>query len=277
MEFRREFARRPAPPEEDLKAMERPARNMPIMVKNDEVRRGLWDLSRAHRILDLEGQNDMAWGHASMRDPWERGVWLKRANIGLEEVFEEDFILIDLDGNVLGGDGVRHLEWPIHTEVLRARPDFNFVVHTHAPWATMFSACTGEVLRPYTNEGCWFTVPPPHYMGTSDLIDTPALARAMAKDMGQSEGVFIRNHGLVVGGKTVKDMVLGAYFLEKACKVQLHLAMSGLKHTYPDKKEVDKKRKTIYPQRARDNCWDYLNRKLDRAEGKAATARGECR
>ena len=249
--------------------MEQLFRNAPIMAKNDVVRRGLWDLARAQRILDMEGQNDMAWGHASMRDPWGRGVWLKRANIGLEEVFEEDFILIDFDGNVLGGDGVRHLEWPIHTEGLRARPDFDFVVHTHAPWSTMFSACTGEVLRPYTNDGVWFTVAPPHYMKTSDLIDTIELGREMAQVMGQSEGVFIRNHGLVIGGKTVKDMTLGAMFLERACRAQLQLAASGIKHTYPDKEEIDKKRRTIYPQRARDNCWDYLNRKLDRFEGRS--------
>ena len=63
--------------------VERRARNMPIMVKHDEVRSGLWDLARAHRILELEGHNDMSLGHCSMRDPWDRGVWLKRGNIGL--------------------------------------------------------------------------------------------------------------------------------------------------------------------------------------------------
>ena len=83
--------------------MERLVRNMPIMAKNDVVRRGLWDLARAHRILDIEGHNDMSLGHCSMRDPWGRGIWLKRANIGLEEVFENDFILIDFDGNILAG------------------------------------------------------------------------------------------------------------------------------------------------------------------------------
>jgi hypothetical protein len=51
--------------------------------------------------------------------------------------------------------------------------------------------------------------------------------------------------------------------------------MSGIKHTYPDAAEIDKKRKTIFPQRARDNCWDYMNRKLDRFEGKAGASKGE--
>ena len=77
----------------------------------------LLELARAHRILNLEGHNDMSLGHLSLRDPSGRGLWLKRGNIGLEEVISEgDFILIGFDGEVLEGDGIRHLEWPIHAE-----------------------------------------------------------------------------------------------------------------------------------------------------------------
>lgn len=253
---------------------ERAGRNMPIMAKNDETRRGLWDLARAHRILDLEGHNDMSLGHCSMRDPWDRGLWLKRGNIGLEEVTEEDFILIDYDGDILAGEGVRHLEWPIHTEVLRARPDLNFVCHTHPHWATLF-ACTREKLMPLTNEGCWFTVPPAHYLTTSDLIDTPKLGKDLAKSLGRGEAAFLRNHGTLSVGRSVKEMTLCSIFLEKACRAQLRLAASGLKHSPPPADEVEKKRKNIYPRRAIDNFWDYYNRRLDRVEGKVG--KGEMR
>ncbi len=240
---------------------------MPIMVKNDEVRRGLWDLSRAHRILDLEGHNDMSLGHCSMRDPWGRGVWLKRANIGLEEVTEDDFILVSFQGEILAGEGVRHLEWPIHTEFMLARPDINFACHTHPVQATLFS-CTREKLQPFTNEGCWFTVPPPFYLTTSDLVDSIELGKDLAKCLGKAEAVFLRNHGVCVVGRDVKEMTLAAVFLEKACRAHLALAASGLKHSAPPKAEVDKKRKTIYPVRAVNNFWDYYNRRLDRVEGR---------
>ncbi len=264
--------------------MERLFSNAPIMAKNDEVRRGLWDLARAHRIMELEGHNDMSLGHCSMRDPWDRGVWLKRGNLGLEEVQEEDFILIDFEGNVLGGSGVRHLEWPIHTELLRARPEANFVCHTHPLYATLFSA-TREKLLPLTNEGAWFSIPPPHYLTTSDLIDTVELGRDLAKCLGKAEAVFLRNHGMCVVGADVKQMTLAAIFLEKACRAQIILAQSGLKHSAPPKAEIDKKRKTIYPVRAQNNFWDYYNRRLDRKEraeerrlsGGAIPDRGEYR
>ena len=242
--------------------------NKPSMVKNDEVRRALCDIARAHRILDLEGHNDMSLGHLSYRDPWSRGVWLKRGNIGLDEVGEDDFILIDFDGEVLGGDGVRHLEWPIHTEIMRARADVMAVGHTHPLHATVLG-CTGEVLRPYTNEGVWFAEPPPRYLTTSDLIDTPELGRDLAKCLGRADGILLRNHGVCFVGKSIKEMCLAGIFLEKAARAQVMLAQSGLEHTCPDAAEIEKKRKTIYPPRAVDNFWDYYNRKLDRVEAQA--------
>ena len=148
----------------------------------------------------------------------------------------------------------------------KARPDVDFCCHTHPHWATLFSA-TREKLKAYTNEGAWFTIPPAHYLTTSDLIDSPELGRDLAKSLGKGEAVFLRNHGMACIGKTVKDLTLCAVFLERACRAQLELAMTGLKHSAPEKTEIDKKRKTIYPQRAVDNFWDYYNRRLDRVEG----------
>src|SRR5436190_1666094 len=42
------------------------------------------------RILGAEGQGDMVWGHASVRDPGGRGLWMKTADLGLEEVTRDD-------------------------------------------------------------------------------------------------------------------------------------------------------------------------------------------
>ena len=158
--------------------------------------------------------------------------------------------------------------------MLRVRSDLNFVCHTHPHWATLLS-CTREKLLPLTNEGCWFSVPPPHYLTTSDLIDSPKLGKDLARCLGEAEAAFLRNHGILSVGRTVKEMTLCAIFLEKACRAQLRLAASGLKHSPPPAKEVEKKRNNIYPPRAVDNFWDYYNRRLDRLEGLAQ--KGEVR
>jgi L-fuculose-phosphate aldolase len=228
----------------------------------------LHDLARAHRILDLEGHNDMSLGHLSWRDPEGRGLWLKRGNLGLEEVQDSDFILLSFDGEVLAGEGLRHLEWPIHAEILRARPDVDVVAHTHPFHATALSATT-ERIRPYTNEGVWFTEAVTHFKLTSDLVNTPLLGRELATALGPSAAVLLKNHGATFVGTGIREATLAGVFLEKAARVQLTLAASGLEHTYPDADEIARKRQTIYPDRAVENFWQYYNRKLDRAEGSA--------
>jgi L-fuculose-phosphate aldolase len=234
-----------------------------------DIPSSLRDLARAHRILDLEGHNDMSLGHLSWRDPGGRGLWLKRGNIGLEEVQDSDFILLSFDGEVLAGDGIRHLEWPIHSEILRARPDVNVVAHTHPFHATALSATT-EQIRPYTNEGVWFPESVPHFKLTSDLVNTPLLGRELAVALGPSAAaVLLKNHGATFVGTGIREATLAGVFLERAARVQLTLAASGLAHTYPDADEIRQKRLTIYPDRAVENFWQYYNRKLDRVEGSA--------
>ena len=226
----------------------------------------LRDLAGAHRILNLEGHNDMSLGHLSLRDSQGRGLWLKRGNLGLEEVTEDDFILIDFDGEVLEGDGIRHLEWPIHAEILASRPDVNVVAHTHPFHATVLSSTSAEI-GPYSNEGVWFKGGVPHFKLTSDLVNTPELGRELAGALGPSLAVLLKNHGATFVGASVKEATLAGVFLERAARVQLALASAGLAHEHSGPEEIAQKRLTIYPPRAVDNFWQYYNRKLDRTEG----------
>ncbi len=42
--------------------------------------------AQANRALAASGQSDMVWGHASVRDPGGRGVWMKAAGWSFGEV-----------------------------------------------------------------------------------------------------------------------------------------------------------------------------------------------
>ena len=227
------------------------------------------DLARAHRILEMEDHGDMSMGHLSFRDPEGRGAWLKRGNLGFEEVQPGDFILIDWDGNVLEGTGLRHLEWPLHTEMMLARPDINVVGHSH-PFNAIILSATGQSLRAYSNEGVWFEEHGvPHFTLTSNLIDTRALGEAHAASLGGSDAVLLRNHGASFVGTGVKECTLAGIFLEKAAKMQVAIASTGWKHDAPDHDEILTKRVDIYPERAKNNFWNYFNRKLAVREGRS--------
>ena len=129
----------------------------------------------ASQVLAAQGQDDLIWGHASVRDEDGRGVWIKAAEWSLAEVDADRVHLVGWDGSVLSGEGARHSEYPIHTEIMAARPDVGAVVHTHPPHAVALAA-SGQPLLPVSHAATMF-VPPavPRFTDTADLILTPAI------------------------------------------------------------------------------------------------------
>lgn len=220
------------------------------------------DVALGCRILAAEGHDDLVWGHVAARDPEGRGVWMKAAGLGFDEVGGDDVILVDPAGQVLEGEGARHIEFPIHTECLAARPDLGAVVHTHAEHAVALAAA-GEGLRPVSHAATLF-VPPevPRFTATADLIKTPELGRAVAATLGQEHALFLVNHGLVTAGGDVADAVVRAVLLERACAIQLKVRAHAGWATWSPPEEALAKRANIYPPAARRQVWDYLARRV---------------
>src|SRR5690606_21978747 len=121
------------------------------------------ELATACRVLEMEGHGDMTLGHLSLRDPEGRGFWLKRNARGLGEILShKDFVLVNFDGEKLEGEGGRHSEWPIHSEILRMRPDVQVVAHSHPFYASLLSAFSTP-LQPFTLDADYFEELPCHH------------------------------------------------------------------------------------------------------------------
>lgn len=219
-------------------------------------------VSLGSRILGQEDQGDLVWGHVSMRSEEGPGVWMKRATIGFEEVGPDDVMLVDPDGNVLHGEGRRHAEYPIHTEIMAARPDVNSVVHTHSHHAVAFASL--EVpLRPISHEGTLF-VPPdvPRFTLTGDLILTRELGQAVATTLGDRNAVFLVNHGIVTAGPDVPTAVMIAIIMDRACRTQLTAMAAGIIRSWSNDEEAMAKREHCYPPQLLRQAWDYMARRL---------------
>lgn len=217
------------------------------------------DVALGCRILGVEDQGDFVWGHVSARDPEGRGIWMKAAGFGFDEMTAEQVILVSWEGEVLEGDGRRHLEFPIHTELMRARPDVQSVVHTHAPWSVAFAA-TEEPLRPVSHEGTLF-VPPDvaRFTQTGDLVTTPELGAALARTVGERDVALMTHHGVVACGADLPTAVFNAVFLERACRTNMRVLMAGGAKTWSSDEEALAKREHVYSPQA---AWDYLARRL---------------
>lgn len=214
------------------------------------------------RVLAAAGQDDLIWGHASARDPEGRGVWIKSAEWSLAEITPERVQLVGGDGQVLAGEGPRHSEYPIHTEIMAARPDVGGVVHTHPPHA-MALAAAGHELRPVSHAANFF-VPPavPRFTDTADLVLTRELGKSVAVTLGDARAVFLVNHGIVAVGATLQEATVAAVLLERACQQQLLTATAGGWPIWSPPEESLAKREHIYNERALAAVWDYLVRQL---------------
>jgi L-ribulose-5-phosphate 4-epimerase len=216
------------------------------------------------QVLGAEQQGDLVWGHLSARDPGGRGAWMKASSWGFEEVDAERTVLISETGDVLAGSGQRHAEYPIHTEIMAARPDVGSVVHTHAPHAVALAA-TGQPLRPISHEGTLFSPPAvPRFEETADLILTRDLGRRVAATLGEHRAVFLVNHGIVTVGADVPTAVLHAVLLERACRMQLLAARGGGPTRWSDDTEALAKREHCYSDALLHQAWAYLVRRLGR-------------
>ena len=199
------------------------------------------ELAVACRILEMEGHGSRMLGHMAMRDPEGRGVWLKRYGLAFSEVHDHrDFILIDFDGNQLYGDGKRHNEWPIHTEIMRRRADINVTAHSHPFYGRLFSACT-EPLQPVASPASYFKRPPPRFEVTSELIRTTDMAAQIAEALADNLTIFLRNHGVVFCGDTTARTTIMGIRLEEACREHITLAASGLAYSIPGAEEEARK------------------------------------
>lgn len=217
---------------------------------------------QASRALAAAGQADMVWGHASVRDPGGGGAWMKAAGWGLEEIDAAKIVLVSPGGEVASGDGPRHIEYPIHTEIMAARPDVGSVVHTHSPAANEFAALD-EPLRPLDHAGSLFCYPDvPRFTLTGGLIKTPELGAAL----GGARACLMPQHGIVAVGPDAPAAVMTAVLLDRACRTQLNAMAAGPLRRWGNAEDTAAKRADVWSGRQLRAGWQYLLRRAGQAD-----------
>ena len=220
-------------------------------------------LAYSCRILAREGQADLDLGHVSARTGAEQ-VLMKASGLGLEEARPGNLVTINLKGQRLSGDRPVHVEYPIHTEIYKARPDVKSVIHTHPPYATMLGS-SGRSLQPVSHDALAFTGSIAYFDATPELITTEEQGRQVAAALGDKRGLFIKNHGIVVVGSTVQDACVRAVLLEKAARMQyIAEQFGGVEPINPDMAE------RMYREKWSDyhlgHIWEYLVRRVGATE-----------
>jgi ribulose-5-phosphate 4-epimerase/fuculose-1-phosphate aldolase len=223
----------------------------------------------AHGALASMGHGDLIWGHLGLRDPVGRGVWSKASGWGMEEITADQVVLVSFDGELLVGQGPRHLEVFIHTEIMLRRPEVTATIHTHATAATAF-ASLDVPLKALSHDATPFMDPDiPRFRSTSNLIRTAALGAELALTIDSSNGCLIPGHGLVAVGTDVSRAVVHAVLLDRACSTQLAAMAAGGPRLWTSAQEVEEKRQTLWPAQAMQAAYRYLVRRSAASDGVA--------
>jgi L-fuculose-phosphate aldolase len=218
----------------------------------------------AGKVLVAEGQDDFTRGHISMRVPGNPKLFfMKPHSMGLDEITMKNILTIDLAGDVVAGTARRHSEVYIHSEIFKVRPDINCVIHTHPSYSVALSA-TGRPMKAYSQPGAMFAGEVGVYTDTITLIRSHAMGAGVAKALGRGRAVLLKNHGIVMTGKTMEEAVIGTIMLENAATIQLLVEAAGEPAPeFPPDDVAKFKREIGQPEQFKIN-FDYLARRVKR-------------
>lgn len=172
------------------------------------------------------------FGHISARIPDSDLFLLARHSLG-PRATADDFIVVDLQGRKVSGDGAMPGEYPIHLEILKARPDIGSVIHYHGLHSTAFTTSEHR-LRAIHLMGTLFHDGIPTY-DDPRLVTNADRGTALAKALGTHRAVLMRAHGAAVTGATVEECVGGAFLFEENAR-RAHAAASIGKPLWIDDK-----------------------------------------
>jgi autoinducer 2 (AI-2) kinase len=151
-------------------------------------------------------------------------IWITPGQIFKGDLRREILVRLDLDGHTLDPEALSpSSERLMHCAVYRARPDAQAVVHAHAAHATML-ANAGLPFLPISTEAAFFGDIPrvPFLMPGSE--DLAAAVGAAARD---SWAVLLRNHGLLVAGRSLRRAADMAEIIERSAEIILGCYAAG--------------------------------------------------
>ncbi len=226
------------------------------------------DLAALYRLFAHYGWTDLIETHITARVPGEEGCYLINPyGLMFEEVTASSLLKVDYEGRVLSGaepyNEAGHL---IHTAVLKARPEINFVLHSHTRAGVAVSAMAGGLLP--LSQHAMAILGQVAYHPYQDVTSAADECAKLAHDLGDKYLMILHNHGLLACGRTAGEAFYFHYLLEMACKVHVDVLRSGAETLQPPASVVEGREAWGMPgpepKSARE--WAALRRLLERKD-----------
>ncbi|QYU69045.1 class II aldolase/adducin family protein [Leptolyngbya sp. 15MV] len=192
------------------------------------------DLAACYRIFDHLGWSESIYNHISYKVPGEDHAFLINPyGLMYDEVTASNLVKIDIDGNVLAGNyPVNKAGFTQHAYFHRHLDWAHAICHTHTT-ATMAVCASEKGLEPTNFYACNFI----GQIGYHDFEGVTVRAEEgerLLQNLGDKRILMLRNHGPVVMGRTLGEMFIQAWALQRACEIQLATHAMGKPILVPD-------------------------------------------
>lgn len=182
--------------------------------------------SASQKMLEM-GLVAGTWGNVSCRVD-DSSMVITPSGMDYLSLHACDMVPVHLGDLRYEGELKPSVECALHAAIYQSRPDVGAIVHTHSLYACAVSVLGDEV--PVILEEMAQLLAGP--VSTADYAPagTDELAANAVHALGQRDAVLLANHGAVAAGRNLKEALLAAQVIEKACRIWLEIQRSGEAH-----------------------------------------------
>ncbi len=200
-------------------------------------------------------------GHFSCRVPGTQHMLINSGASVRSALGVKDIVTIDFDGNLVDGDAVPPMEFHIHAELYRRRPDVHAVVHTHPLWSTLFSMVGLPVLPVIMQAAVLGEI---RQFAKTASINKQPLAQELADALGEHKVIMLKSHGAVVAAEGILEAFVLGFYLEETAQRQ-HMASQIGKPAVLSADEIKIIAGNLWKPNLLRKVWDYHYGKLHRS------------
>ncbi len=190
------------------------------------------DLALCYRVVAHYGLTDQIYTHISARAPGaEDRFLLNRMGVGFDEMTASDLVEVAIDAlpeaapRETEAGGVNRAGHTIHSAVYMARPELGCALHLHSRAVMAVAALEGG-LMPLNQISMQFHDRIAYHDYEGIALDLDERDRLIAS-LGGNNTMILRNHGLLTVGRNAAEAFTRAYYLEKACQIQMDALAMG--------------------------------------------------
>ena len=190
------------------------------------------DLAACYRLVALYGWSDLVFTHITAKLPASMAgdahqFLINPYGLMFDEITASSLVKVDMQCNKLHDSPfpVNPAGFVIHSAVHAARDDAQCVLHTHTRAGVAVSAQQAGIL-PISQQST-FVLASLAYHGYEGVAFRDEEKPRLQDDLGSANFLVLRNHGLLVVGRSIADAFLSMYTFENACRIQIDAQAGG--------------------------------------------------